>query len=84
MSALGGRRFNEAAGFTQRKLRATIGGQWKTSPSFNEAAGFTQRKRLTITSYCRPCLNCFNEAAGFTQRKHIIAPVYRLDPIALQ
>ena len=61
--------FNEAAGFTQRKLsgadviKVGIGG------GFNEAAGFTQRKRMYKYQEKLDKKSCFNEAAGFTQRK---------------
>ena len=39
------RRFNEAAGFTQRKRRWRNRQARSQCPGFNEAAGFTQRKR---------------------------------------
>ena len=37
-------RFNEAAGFTQRKRRAPCCTSGGVPRGFNEAAGFTQRK----------------------------------------
>ena len=60
-------RFNEAAGFTQRKPAATPRRQ-RRRRSFNEAAGFTQRKQGGQTRTQR-VTSGFNEAAGFTQRK---------------
>ena len=61
--------FNEAAGFTQRKLPARCIAAPRDPTRFNEAAGFTQRKLPVRAS--APCSgsNRFNEAAGFTQRK---------------
>ena len=43
----GAPRFNEAAGFTQRKLQKTISDAIRLL-GFNEAAGFTQRKRQML------------------------------------
>ena len=40
--------FNEAAGFTQRKLVSTHESNLPLIDSFNEAAGFTQRKRVLV------------------------------------
>ena len=45
-------RFNEAAGFTQRKLSLTACAS-RRPLSFNEAAGFTQRK-LPKSRHCGP------------------------------
>ena len=36
--------FNEAAGFTRRKPRASVCHLRRTAACFNEAAGFTRRK----------------------------------------
>ena len=38
-------RFNEAAGFTQRKHHRAVPARHQGCHRFNEAAGFTQRKR---------------------------------------
>ena len=70
-------RFNEAAGFTQRKR---VGGNGVIIPevsSFNEAAGFTQRKPPPEPPNPPPVPASFNEAAGFTQRKQTAPRIAR-------
>ena len=76
------RRFNEAAGFTQRKLlgKAIVSGAVQPDasmrppvlPSGNRVVDESARPPTTRTS--------FNEAAGFTQRKPSSAGCYRLTP----
>ena len=61
-------RFNEAAGFTRRKLLGwpAVG---RAPGCFNEAAGFTRRKRVARYVHHAAGAAGFNEAAGFTRRK---------------
>ena len=51
------RGFNEAAGFTRRKLRMQLGREGCFSKRFNEAAGFTRRKlgRVKRIAEAKPC-----------------------------
>ena len=67
--------FNEAAGFTQRKLAGPRGDIYGRVRCFNEAAGFTQRKRNS-NGFGEWSPTGFNEAAGFTQRKPIALYYY--------
>ena len=65
----GDARFNEAAGFTRRKLRWRVHRGGTATAGFNEAAGFTRRKRSPMTGSTALGYRRFNEAAGFTRRK---------------
>ena len=59
--------FNEAAGFTRRKLSIFMASSYQNPGRFNEAA--TRRKLLTISVTAVAGGSSFNEAAGFTRRK---------------
>ena len=53
LTSIAASRFNEAAGFTQRKPVKPLAWNWSKCGCFNEAAGFTQRKQAAKASHAR-------------------------------